>query len=100
MSEVSTKAVTAASQASEAVSELLRFAREGNGLPHHPFGSQEPTVELAQALYACIEIELTGAEALQGSDPQEWRATEIDTFGEMMAACNRFVSDLTGGQIL
>lgn len=85
-------AVVAAGLASEAVTELLRYAREGYGLPSHPFGTQDPVVELAQAIVATAEIERDGLAALQGHD---W-AVEIGMLGQLVNACTKFVRDWTG----
>ena len=85
-------AVVAASLASEAVTELLRYAREGNGLPNHPFGTQDPVVELAQAIEIAAKIERDGMASLEG---QNW-AEEIGMLEQLIAACNKFVFDWTG----
>lgn len=51
-------AIIAAAQASEACTELLRYAREGGFSDRHAFGDAEPAEKLAEALKLAIEIEL------------------------------------------
>ena len=92
MLHLSSVAVTAASCASEAVTELLRYAREGDGLPHHPFGTQDPTVELAQALVTAATIERDGLAALPD---QNWSA-EMRLLNELIGTCSAFVADRAG----
>lgn len=81
--------VTAASCASDAVAELLRYAREGDGLPGHPFGTQDPTVQLVQALIATARIERDG---LAAKDGDAWQG-EIWLLNELIGACESFVTD-------
>ena len=50
------RALAAASQGSEAVAALIRFAREGADYPH-PFGQDEVVEQLLDAAKMAIEIE-------------------------------------------
>lgn len=85
-------ALTAANLTSNATTELLRFASDGNGLPNHPFGTQDPTVELAKALIASAGIERDGIETAHGTEG----ATEVTALTELIAACRKFVDDWGG----
>lgn len=82
-------ALRAANLSSRATTELMRFGSEGNGLPNHPFGTQDPTVELAKALTASARIERKGMAAQSESD---W-AAEIEALSTLIVACEAFISD-------
>lgn len=55
-------AIVAAAQASEACTELLRYAREGGFSVHAAFSEAEPVEKLTEALKLTIELRL-------GDDP-------------------------------
>lgn len=55
-------AIVAAAQASEACTELLRYARQGASSDRHAFGDAEPVEKLAEALKLAIDLQL-------GDDP-------------------------------
>lgn len=74
-------ALVAASQLSEVVAELLRFAREGDQEAIQPF-SMEPAEHAADALRAILRIELP-ALVRPGSNPGE--------HGQLIAALSRFL---------
>ncbi|GAM04840.1 hypothetical protein [Novosphingobium sp. MBES04] len=93
MSYETTIAVGAASSASRAVAELLRFAQGGEGLPGLPFGTQDPTVELVHAIVSSAEIERDGLRALPGNG---WD-NEICALGALIDACTRFIADRRSG---
>lgn len=86
-------ALSAANHTSRATSELLRYGTEGDGLPGHPFGMQDPTVELAKALIASALIESEGIKAIHGT---HWSA-EVSALAELVGACRKFVGDWTDG---
>ncbi|BCA60213.1 hypothetical protein [Sphingomonas sp. HMP6] len=60
---VEAAAILAASQATEATAELLRFAREGQYSTRIPF-AENVTGLLAEALKLALEIDTPGDEAL------------------------------------
>lgn len=68
-------ALAAASQATEATAELIRFAREGTSFPG-PFGDVEVIEKLADALKLAIEAESVdpNAEAAASEDRAELHA--------------------------
>ena len=81
-------AIIAASQANEAVAELLRFAREGDA-GNFPFDN-EPVEKLAEAALLAAEIETAGYEGMPA-----W-AGEREMLGQFIAACRRFIEGWAG----
>lgn len=86
-------ALKAASYTSRATSELLRYGTDGNGMPGHPFGTQDPTVELAQALITAAIIEQHKVEAIHGT---EW-SDESLALNALVAALDQFLADWVPG---
>ncbi len=77
MTDSTNSALIAATQASEAVAELLRFHREGSAL-FGPFGEVEVVEKLAEAVAIACEIELREnfnlSATAQDQDSQDYRA--------------------------
>lgn len=71
------------------VAELLRFAREGAETPHFPFGLEDITVILAEALLFALRIEV---EALRGT-PGPFDEAEIERGGQLCAALAVWLTD-------
>lgn len=80
-------ALIAATQAAEAVAELLRFAAEGPGHAGGPFGEFEVVAKLAEALALAAQIE---REAL--SQCEEY----CHDLGQLIAAARRFIEGWAG----
>ncbi|MBV2147916.1 hypothetical protein KRZ98_06375 [Sphingobium sp. AS12] len=82
-------AIVAAAQASEAVSELLRFAREGNYTEASPF-NDEVVAKLAEALKLAIGIDDTPHKSC-------WLdANELALFANLRAAAVAFLEGWAG----
>lgn len=78
-------ALASASQATEAVAELIRFAREGAQTRRPPFGDVEVVEQLADALKMAIEVEHAElADDLSHPDDAEMR-------NQLLAALSRFL---------
>jgi hypothetical protein len=82
-------ALIAATQASEAVAELLRYTREGPNWPA-PFGDMEVTCKLAEALKLAAQIELEGIESTALLHEQR------DELGQIISACARYIDGWAG----
>ena len=81
-------AIVAAAQASDATSELLRYAREGAYGQRSAFGETEPTPKLAEALMLSIEIELAEDKILDDD--------ERESLDQLKAAAARFIEGWMG----
>lgn len=84
-------AVVAAAQASDAVSELLRYAREGEAMEGWPFGEAEPVKKLAEAIAVAGEIELDGMNVKAAA----WQE-DREMLGQLIAAARRFIEGWEG----
>lgn len=86
-------AILAAGRASSALVELMRFALDGDGLPGFPFGTQDPTVELAHAIIAIARIE---RDALCKRPGNDWES-EIASLGKLTDACQAYLGEIADG---
>lgn len=94
MGEFERKAVAlaAASQASEAIGELIRYTREGPQYRRPPFGDIEVVEKLADALKMALEVE--HAELCDGDDLGH--PDDAEQRGQLLAACVRFLDGWMG----
>lgn len=72
-----------------AAAELVRYGREGSSLPRFPFGIEDISAILAEALDFTLGTELAVLEA--ADDP--CAAEEISSTGQMRAALGKWFSD-------
>ena len=86
MTEQERTALAAASQATEASAELIRFAREGASWPG-PFGEVEVIEKLADALKLALEVERDAGTA---------DAITIEDRGQLYAAVSRYLERWVG----
>lgn len=84
-------AIVAASQASEAVAELLRFAREGAHSQTSPFG-EEVVAKLAESLKLALDIE----DGLQADQATYLDDDEIEQLGNLKIAVAAFLEGWVG----
>lgn len=82
MIEEQTKALAASADAAEATAELIRFAREGDGLGGMAF-YVEVAVHLAAALQAALEIELPRLTDSEFEDPTAEREAAQQLLGAL-----------------
>ena len=85
-------AIVAASQAAEAVAELLRYAREGAASTHAAF-AEEVVGKLAEAIKLAIEID---AEALLPGPAATLQADELELFVNLRHAADALLDGWVG----
>lgn len=85
-------AIVAASQAAEAVAELLRYAREGAASTHGAF-AEEVVGKLAEAIKLAIEID---AEALLPGPATTLQADELELFVNLRHAVDALLDGWVG----
>tara|TARA_B100000678_G_scaffold61754_2_gene50076 strand:- start:126 stop:401 length:276 start_codon:yes stop_codon:yes gene_type:complete len=78
-------AIVAAESASDAVSELIRYAREGNHAGKWPFSEGDPVCALADALARAAAIE----GAAYSADPST--APDAQHYDALIRACRDFL---------
>ena len=88
MTEFQRHALFGAAQASEATTELLRYATEGAAFATAPFSESDPVAQLADATAHAGRVAIQSWETLT--------AEERDTLGQLVTACERFLSDWRG----
>lgn len=80
------QAIVAAHLTSDALAELMRFAREGASHTGHLFVEIEPVSMLAEALTIVAEMER------ESLDPRTW-SEERQQLGQLVAGLQKFRSD-------
>lgn len=95
---MSDPAATAASHAeacAHVVAELLRFSREGLSTPRYPFGLEDVSAILAEALLFVLRTEVAAIEA----DPEADTPADLEEgrcSSQMCAALVKWLEDATG----
>lgn len=85
----SARAIHQAEGLANATAELIRYSREGSAMPHYPFGLDDITGTLVEALHFTLQTEL--AALIKAARPHD--AEEIAGGNQLLGALVKWLSD-------